>query len=282
MKLLRDVNNQLPVDSAFLDRERARLATYVSNTPVMGSVLPRHRGVGALFLTPQRMTALIILIVVLLGAGGTVAAAQNDLPGQALYGLKRATERVELRLAGSAESRAELNLRLAARRMVEAQAITDGSAKVEGSTAVEVLHDLKLRLQQANENALAAKAEGRADVLADLSAKAFVTAGGIDRALERIEGKFSAEGRTASDEAQVEAKKTEATGAALREDADAAEKSKVEDSVRVLLPAGFSKPQSDERTEGSVKGESDKRAEKKSGSKVRVESDDSIEANVKL
>lgn len=239
MKLLREINNQLSADRAFLDKERARLAAFIRNTPIMGHVQPRHRGVGALFLIPQRMTALSISIAVLLGAGGgTVAAAQNDLPGQALYGLKRATERVELRLAGNAETRAELNLLFAARRMVETQAITEGSAKVEGPVAVEVLHDLKARLQEANENALAAKSEGRADILAELSAQAFVTAGGIDRALERIKSKFSAEGRTASDQAQVEAKKAEATGAALREDTDAAEKSVVEGQAEAGARAG--------------------------------------------
>jgi hypothetical protein len=63
--------------------------------------------------------ALIAFLVVVIGGGGTIAAASNSMPDSALYSVKLATERVQLAVASSDISKAELNARFANRRTEE-------------------------------------------------------------------------------------------------------------------------------------------------------------------
>ncbi|RMF31318.1 MAG: hypothetical protein D6759_10300, partial [Chloroflexi bacterium] len=68
---------------------------------------------------------LILLLAVLVSgcllAGGTIWAAQGSLPGDPLYAVKQLTEDGQRLLARSPRQRAELELRLAARRLEELQ-----------------------------------------------------------------------------------------------------------------------------------------------------------------
>ncbi len=59
------------------------------------------------------LTAFILLL------GGGVLLSQNALPGDALYGLKRASENTEYSLAGSSVDKGKLKLEFAARRISE-------------------------------------------------------------------------------------------------------------------------------------------------------------------
>lgn len=64
--------------------------------------------------------ATILLVVIVLAAGsGTVAAANNSLPGEPLYSVKTATESVRLAFAFSEESKADLYVKLTDRRVEE-------------------------------------------------------------------------------------------------------------------------------------------------------------------
>ena len=65
----------------------------------------------------------LVLLVVFLGIGGGVAAAQSSLPGSSLYPLKRASENVRLRLAAGPAQRATLHLNFAGARSVEILAL---------------------------------------------------------------------------------------------------------------------------------------------------------------
>jgi len=67
------------------------------------------------------MHLLLVIAMVFTGLGGTAAtvAAQDSLPGEALYGLKTATEQVKLVAAFSDESKAAVHLEIAARRAEE-------------------------------------------------------------------------------------------------------------------------------------------------------------------
>jgi len=65
------------------------------------------------------LTALVILILISLLAGGTVYAAQEGLPGAPLYSIKIGTEDARLLLAGNSADKAELNLEFAQTRLEE-------------------------------------------------------------------------------------------------------------------------------------------------------------------
>lgn len=69
------------------------------------------------------LTSLVAVIVVLAlllgGAGMTALAARSALPGDALYGVKTRIEETQVRLAGDAARQVELHLQLAQRRLDE-------------------------------------------------------------------------------------------------------------------------------------------------------------------
>jgi len=65
------------------------------------------------------LTALVILILITLLAGGTAYAAQESLPGDPLYPVKIGTEDARLLLAGNNADKAELNLEFAQTRLME-------------------------------------------------------------------------------------------------------------------------------------------------------------------
>ncbi|MGH2785333.1 MAG: DUF5667 domain-containing protein [Actinomycetota bacterium] len=75
-------------------------------------------------------------MILVLGAGSAIAAAASSLPGDALYGVKRAVERVSLAMHRDPGSRAELQLQFAATRLAEIETLLaageDASAAVEG------------------------------------------------------------------------------------------------------------------------------------------------------
>jgi len=83
-------------------------------------VLARLRGVS--LRRPLAIAASIITVFALL-LGGAVWLSQKALPGDTLYGLKRASESVQLYLDGSSTDKAKDYLRFAARRVDEAQAL---------------------------------------------------------------------------------------------------------------------------------------------------------------
>jgi hypothetical protein len=77
------------------------------------------------------LTAFVVLL------GGAVLLSQNALPGDALYGLKRASENTEYALAGGAVDRGKLKLEFAARRIGEvADLLPKASALAAGTGAV--------------------------------------------------------------------------------------------------------------------------------------------------
>ncbi len=68
---------------------------------------------------PQWAMVVAIILIFLLAGSGTVAAANGSMPDEALYPVKLATEQVWLALTPSTIGKAELNVNLADRRMVE-------------------------------------------------------------------------------------------------------------------------------------------------------------------
>ncbi|GAA0483757.1 hypothetical protein Ade02nite_94180 [Paractinoplanes deccanensis] len=67
-----------------------------------------------------------------LAVSGISAASENASPGDALYGVKRSTERAQLAMAGSDVSRGQLSLDFARNRLAEATAMPGGDKGFAG------------------------------------------------------------------------------------------------------------------------------------------------------
>ncbi|MDT4988342.1 MAG: hypothetical protein QOI74_2436 [Micromonosporaceae bacterium] len=79
-----------------------------------------------------RGAVVIGLAVGTLTVSGMSAASGDAVPGDALYGMKRSTERAQLALASSQTGRGELYLDFAKTRMNEAAAIRNGAPSLSG------------------------------------------------------------------------------------------------------------------------------------------------------
>ncbi len=106
-----------------------RTATTVENEPVTGATATRGAGLRAgLFGRGGRRIRARGAIVIGVAAGamavsGISAASENASPGDALYGVKRSTERAQLAMAGSDVTRGQLSLDFARTRLAEAAAM---------------------------------------------------------------------------------------------------------------------------------------------------------------
>jgi hypothetical protein len=68
---------------------------------------------------PRWATAVAMALVLLVAGGGTVAAASGSMPDSPLYPVKLASEQVQLTLTTSSLGKAELQIRLADKRVAE-------------------------------------------------------------------------------------------------------------------------------------------------------------------
>ncbi|MTV24433.1 hypothetical protein FTX61_03230 [Nitriliruptoraceae bacterium ZYF776] len=95
------------------------------------------------------------LASVLVGATGVTVAAQEALPDDALYGIKRATESIRLAMAGDLVETGRVELDLARERLEE---VTAGADRLRTETLVSTLADMDARALSGAE-ALARTAE---------------------------------------------------------------------------------------------------------------------------
>src|SRR4029450_7474125 len=97
-----------------------------------GHAAVRESRGGLLSLSGRRIRARgAIVIGVAAGAmavSGISAASENASPGDALYGVKRSTERAQLAMAGSDVTRGQLSLDFARTRLTEAAALAGTGA----------------------------------------------------------------------------------------------------------------------------------------------------------
>jgi hypothetical protein len=100
--------------------------------------------------------ALVAATVLALGCSSVVAASARTLPGEPLYGVKRAVERLSVAMHRDPASRAALRLELAGRRLQEIQSLL-----AAGRSADPVLDDLERELAAAERDAVAAAGRGR-------------------------------------------------------------------------------------------------------------------------
>lgn len=108
---------------------RARLMREAQNRyvtkPNPGRMAWVRNPFGAWRLGMPGVTTALALVLALVFSGGGVWAAQDALPGDALYGVKLAAERVQLATASSPEQRAQWYVDAAGTRMGEAVGILD-------------------------------------------------------------------------------------------------------------------------------------------------------------
>ncbi|WDZ85486.1 DUF5667 domain-containing protein [Micromonospora cathayae] len=133
---------EVEVDPEFRTGLRAMLVAAVEREGVGGAASPaagadptgRRTAVGGSTRSPllpsvtarRARARCAILVGITAGAvavSGISAASENALPGDALYGMKRSTERAQLALSSSDLSRGQLFLDFARTRLVEASAV---------------------------------------------------------------------------------------------------------------------------------------------------------------
>ena len=143
---LEDVPDVQPA-AAFKQATRARLL----RLQPPANIRARNRTAWFSLGGSLRYAAAAIVIVLLFAtfSGGVAYAASNSLPGSALYPVKRAVEQVELAMATTPESQAQVHMALADQRLNEAaalaksgqqqlaeQAVKEYSAQVDAALAV--------------------------------------------------------------------------------------------------------------------------------------------------
>jgi hypothetical protein len=123
---------------------------------------------GARTRRPVRAALATGLASTMIAATGVTVAAQEALPGDALYGLKKGTEQVRMNLASDATQAARLELRFAEERLEE---ITIGASRVPAPAQIESLAEMDRRsLAGAQQLVLAAEQEGDEQLLAEVDA----------------------------------------------------------------------------------------------------------------
>jgi len=102
-----------------------------------GVLATRQKPNGLSLITKPMFTSLIIALLLSIGVGGTVVTADNAGPGDALFGVDQAVERLRLRLSGD-EKKNELRIKFADERMKEIEKITSTDSQLDRPAADEV------------------------------------------------------------------------------------------------------------------------------------------------
>ena len=125
--------------------------------------LRADRARNVLVLPPARnprfrlaVAGLIGAAFLVLGGGTAVAMSASAIPGDPLYGVKRAVERISLAMHRDPTSRANLHLQFANNRLQEVAALTLAGKNPEG-----LADDLEAQLDAAEHDALQAQALGK-------------------------------------------------------------------------------------------------------------------------
>jgi len=180
---LRQINPQITPDRTFRTDLRAMLVAAAERenadaTVVLPEVARRPATTGRLARlrsAPRRLTgtpgrrARTRGAVIAGVAAGTLAlsgmsvASGDAVPGDALYGLKRSTERAQLALASSDVSRGQLYLEFAKTRVAEAAAVTSDEASLVG-----VLGDMDAETRQGVRLLTSAAVSGQNPVALDV------------------------------------------------------------------------------------------------------------------
>ncbi len=158
--------------------------------------LARHIGWREKFariLTPRKfsMPAIIAALVILL-SGGTAVAASSSLPGDALYSFKTGvSEKMVAALKASPEAKAEFGLKLAEKRLEEAEKLA-----VEGKLDTELVTQMEARFDAHEERMQAVieklEGSGKTEAAARLSSNMEAMLKAHDEIVARLNAKIEA------------------------------------------------------------------------------------------
>ncbi len=157
------------VDTATRDRQRTLLAAM----PTAAGRGPRGRAAAAplarrRWAWPQLALRLGAAVVAAsLGLGSTVVVAADDLPGDPLYGVKRAAESARLAITFDPARRAALHIELAHLRLSEIRALIDRGDNPPAAVVEALLEELTSAQAAAGDAAEPSLVEGAASARRD-------------------------------------------------------------------------------------------------------------------
>lgn len=171
---------------------RANLEMVMKVNPERISDVPRHTLWRVKLLSYRRfsMPALIAALIIAL-SGGTAAAANTALPGDALFPVKQAVEKVRFNLTGGNEGKASVKLVHLEKRLEEAEKLA-----VEGKLDAEVVSKIEANFNNHEETMkeLIAKleAEGNTEAAAKLSSNLEASLTAHAEILAKLKAKIAA------------------------------------------------------------------------------------------
>ncbi len=166
---------------------RTRLETHLQDHPVRFAARPRLllRNVFSLH-TKSLMPAFLVAALVALLGGGTSLAAENALPGEALYGLKtEVNERVVSAFSLGDAAKVEWEARRAERRLEEVAALAV-KGTLTGDISARVETNFKAHAERVQDRIETLKANGDTDKAAELASRFEASLRAHDRILERL------------------------------------------------------------------------------------------------
>lgn len=92
---------------------------------------------------PRAVFAGILVVMAFWLISSTATAAQNSLPGQTLYAVKRTVEKIQLTLTVDEVKKTEIRIKHAENRLTEAKTIVDTSSTTDEKIVEQTLNDLK-------------------------------------------------------------------------------------------------------------------------------------------
>ena len=152
-------------DSNFVTRNRAMLLAHIgreqegSPTSLPGSIF-RRMGVFQYFVSP-RLVYIVATFVVFFATGTLATVSRSALPGEALYGPKRAFEKTHVRLVSNPAERARVQMEIAGRRLEEARLASPEQAVKALANFSKDVQEVKATLKQASDPAQIEEASQR-------------------------------------------------------------------------------------------------------------------------
>lgn len=135
---LRGIARSVHPRPEFRSSLRTSLVMEASTALVPDPNQPRQPAPTSHALPRRRLVIATALVATSLGMGGMASASASALPGEALYPIKRATERVELTFHRGLADRGAFQLELAERRLHEARELSERGPEFAGLAAQSV------------------------------------------------------------------------------------------------------------------------------------------------
>lgn len=174
---------------------RARILQEIRQKPVRTPDLNRQIQWSNIFsslsvLRRKKIMVPIIIAIILATTGGVSLAAQNSLPGEALYGVKvRINEKVRAALALNEEDKAEVEADAAEERLEEAEELA-AAGKFDADVAERLEANFKLHADRVNARIDAFKARQDFRAAADVSSNFETSLRVHDRILEILNSRL--------------------------------------------------------------------------------------------